>query len=333
MYNSPFFSIIMPVYNAANWLQDSIDSIMSQSYHNWELICVNDGSQDESLAIMEQYASSDSRIKVLNQLNAGASVARNNGVEAAKGNYIMFLDSDDFFDSQALAILSEVVAKSNPDMIFMELREIMPSVHFTHSKEKAFAEVTQCSIENILKYATPYPTDKVYKTEILQSEKLRFNPLLTYTEDFHFWYRFAMASKKIVKTSNTLYNHRLTPNSLSSRFLARWQSCPSEELQQNLRLFWHLADTCNKIADESRSRIFRRELLLRATDFYIRTGKSLFKLKGSRRTEAIKTFSFPFRSLTKGLTAGDLYQAVQKAGQTIYNQIKASIRYHLGRSS
>lgn len=331
MYAPPFFSIIMPVYNAVNWLQDSIGSIVSQSYHNWELICVNDGSKDESRAVMEQYASRDSRIKVLNQPNAGASVARNNGLEAAKGNYVMFLDSDDFFDSQALAVLSEVIAISNPDMIFMKLREIMPSGNFTPSKENAYAEVTQCSIENILKYATPYPTDKVYKTEIIQSEKLQFNPLLTYTEDFHFWYRFAMASKKIVNISNALYNHRLTPNSLSSRFLTRWQSCPSEELQQNLCLFWHLADTCNEIADESRSRIFRRELLLRATDFYIRTGKSLFKLKGTRRTEALKIFSFPFRPLTKGLTAGDLYQALQKAGQTIHNLIKASIRYHLGR--
>ena len=102
---SPFFSVILPFYNAAEWLPDSITSITSQSCNDWELICVDDGSSDSGLKIVKEYAAEDNRIKLLIQKNAGVSAARNAGIAVARGRYIMFLDADDFFDADALSLI------------------------------------------------------------------------------------------------------------------------------------------------------------------------------------------------------------------------------------
>ncbi len=92
---SPLLSIITPVYNTAELLPRCIDSVLRQSLRDWELILINDGSTDESLAVCQQYASKDSRIRVISQANAGVSVARNKGLDETRGAYITFLDSDD----------------------------------------------------------------------------------------------------------------------------------------------------------------------------------------------------------------------------------------------
>ena len=88
------FSIIMPVYNTALYLKQSIQSVIEQTYENWELICVNDGSTDDSLEICEHYAKQDSRIKVFSKVNEGVSVARNFGLKKVTGERVIFLDAD-----------------------------------------------------------------------------------------------------------------------------------------------------------------------------------------------------------------------------------------------
>ncbi|HJH49587.1 glycosyltransferase family 2 protein, partial [Merdimonas faecis] len=91
-------SIIIPVYNTGNYLQECIDSVRQQSYKSLELIFINDGSTDNSSAILDKAAESDPRIKVIEQENSGLSAARNRGMREASGDYIMFLDSDDWLD-------------------------------------------------------------------------------------------------------------------------------------------------------------------------------------------------------------------------------------------
>lgn len=94
--NTPLVSIVIPVYNVELYLRECLDSVISQTYHNLEIICVNDGSPDNSLSILEEYAAKDSRIRIISQENAGISVARNTGMDVATGEYIYFLDSDDY---------------------------------------------------------------------------------------------------------------------------------------------------------------------------------------------------------------------------------------------
>ncbi len=102
-----FFSIIIPVYNVEQYLQDCLNSVVAQSYPDYEVICVNDGSTDGSLVLLEEYQQKYPQITILSQLNAGLSAARNAGIKAAKGDYLFFLDSDDWIESNALEILAQ----------------------------------------------------------------------------------------------------------------------------------------------------------------------------------------------------------------------------------
>lgn len=101
------FSLIIPVFNVEKYLGDCLDSVLAQSFQDWEAVCVNDGSTDGSLSILAEYAAKDVRIKVVSQANAGTAVARNTGLKEASGDYIFFLDSDDWLEANALQILAE----------------------------------------------------------------------------------------------------------------------------------------------------------------------------------------------------------------------------------
>ena len=97
-------SIIIPIYKVEKYLQSCLDSVLAQTFKDWEAICVNDGSPDNSGKILTEYAKKDPRIKIITQNNQGPSVARNNGLKQANGKYIFFLDSDDFIHPQLLEI-------------------------------------------------------------------------------------------------------------------------------------------------------------------------------------------------------------------------------------
>ncbi|MCY3036068.1 MULTISPECIES: glycosyltransferase family 2 protein [Aerococcus] len=120
------FSIIMPVYNVENYLERSINSILNQSYKDWELIIVNDGSKDSSKKICEEFANNDNRIKLINQKNQGSGVARAKALENAKGDYIVFVDPDDFTVENSLTAINAIIEKNKekPDIIFCGYNEI-----------------------------------------------------------------------------------------------------------------------------------------------------------------------------------------------------------------
>lgn len=113
----PKISIIVPVYNVEEFLPTCLDSILSQTFKDFEVICVNDGSPDNSAAILENYAAKDSRIKIITQDNAGLSAARNSGWEQAQGEYLYFLDSDDYIHPQMLEILYKEITSGEYDFV------------------------------------------------------------------------------------------------------------------------------------------------------------------------------------------------------------------------
>ncbi|MED2983982.1 MULTISPECIES: glycosyltransferase [Bacillus cereus group] len=123
--NIPEISIIVPVYNVEKFLSQCIDSILGQSFHNYEIILVNDGSQDGSKTICERYASNYEFIQVINKENGGLSDARNTGLKIARGNYILFVDSDDYIAQNALTEINKVL-EINPDIdvVFLEAAKV-----------------------------------------------------------------------------------------------------------------------------------------------------------------------------------------------------------------
>lgn len=109
--NKPFFSVIMPVYNRSSFIPESVHSVLNQTFKDFELICIDDGSTDESPAILSKLAQFDSRIKILTQTNRGRCSARNVGIKAAKGKWITFLDSDDGYLFNHLQVMYDLISQ------------------------------------------------------------------------------------------------------------------------------------------------------------------------------------------------------------------------------
>lgn len=122
------FSIIIPIYKAEKYLVECVESILGQTYADFELILIDDGSPDTCPALCDKYASADSRIKVIHQKNAGQAVARNAGVDIASGDYLMFLDSDDYYATKyVLGLVNEKIESSSADVILFGYKKFYES--------------------------------------------------------------------------------------------------------------------------------------------------------------------------------------------------------------
>ena len=113
-------SVVIPVYNVEKYLAECVDSVLAQSYMNWEAILVDDGATDSSGAVCDAYARQDPRIRVIHQKNGGLSAARNTGLKAARGEYVYFLDSDDYIEPQTLKVLLETAEREQADVVFFD---------------------------------------------------------------------------------------------------------------------------------------------------------------------------------------------------------------------
>lgn len=111
------FSIIMPVYNAAKYLRAALDSVLAQTYSEWECVCVDDGSRDESGQILDEYAAEDCRFKVVHQKNGGEGAARNSGLDIATGDWITCLDADDMYSPDRLEKFATIILNESPDLV------------------------------------------------------------------------------------------------------------------------------------------------------------------------------------------------------------------------
>jgi len=144
-------SVIIPVYNVSKYLSECLDSIINQSLKNIEIICINDGSTDNSSDILNSYAQKDDRLIVIQQSNSGQGASRNTGVRMAKGEYIYFMDSDDILDIKALEYMHDEASKSNLDVIYCDgisfyeseqLKDKFPLYQTMYTRPKEFSEVT-----------------------------------------------------------------------------------------------------------------------------------------------------------------------------------------------
>ena len=130
---TPFFSIIIPVYNVASYLRECLDSVLAQTFTDWEAICVDDGSSDESSVILDEYAAKNLRFRVIHQINAGVSAARNAALAVAKGNWVTFVDADDRIEPWRLAFFADVI-QGNPQIDW-----IRETHYLTHSSRQTLS--------------------------------------------------------------------------------------------------------------------------------------------------------------------------------------------------
>ncbi len=200
-------SMIMPVYNAAEFLAETLDIVLNQTLDDYELIAVNDGSKDNSLEILELYAERYPHLKIINQENAGPSAARNAGLDAAQGEYIYFPDSDDLLKPKSLQMLYNKAKKTNADLVIARY-EIFNSI----SKTKVTNINGLTSKDEIDKYDqdilwTFSLWNKLFRREVIEQNHFRFPPV-SYSEDGVFVMRFVYASEMIVGLPKVVYRYR-----------------------------------------------------------------------------------------------------------------------------
>ena len=185
-------SIIVPVYKAEKYLNRCIDSLLAQTYTDFELILVDDGSPDKSGKICDDYAAKDSRIKVIHKENAGVSAARNSGLDASGGKYIMFCDSDDSVEPDFLELMHTAAEKDGADvavsgfeMLFDEKKEKNKNVLYPGTQLiSVLSRSGLCDLlDNNLFFSL---WNKIYKSEIIKENGLRMNENMKFSEDFHF---------------------------------------------------------------------------------------------------------------------------------------------------
>lgn len=217
--DSPKISIIIPVYNTEKYLSLCIDSILSQSYLDFELLLINDGSIDNSGSICDEYAEKDSRIRVFHQENKGVSRARNLGLNNAKGEWIFFCDSDDHLiaadslesiialeDSDIDTFLFSYNYMENGRVINNAQKEIQPEYELCLARDE-FLE-SKCFAKELWRY--------FLKRDIIETNKIRFNEDISYSEDWLYLLDYIKYSRYICTSSIKVYNHIKHGTSLMS---------------------------------------------------------------------------------------------------------------------
>lgn len=219
-------SIIVPVYNAEQYLEQCIDSILCQSYTDYELILINDGSSDGSARVCDQYAEKDKRVRVIHQKNAGVSHARNVGIDNAAGEYIVFCDSDDYVEKDYLYdLVSSLPANSDADtLVLSNLSHVTPDGGVSiNSGRDSVIELDNGNLEDYLylveRYAIYGPYCKLYIRKVFETHHLRFREQLKSAEDFDFNIRYIEHMRFIQTLAKSQYYYRVGYKKVTSRFI------------------------------------------------------------------------------------------------------------------
>lgn len=220
-------SVIVPIYNVENYLARCINSLMQQTYSNIEILLINDGSKDNCELICQEFLQKDNRIRYYKKENGGLSSARNYGIDRAKGDYLVFVDSDDYVSRKMIKVLLETALSNDADMVECEFLEFFENEIINDSNvDNALNNKSYSSYEAISSLIcntgiTPIAWNKIYKKEIFN--KLRYKVGI-YHEDEEIIVKLLNRCKKICKIDNQLYfymkrNGSITNSKFNKRHL------------------------------------------------------------------------------------------------------------------
>jgi glycosyltransferase involved in cell wall biosynthesis len=222
---TPQISVIVPVYNTASWLDQCVASVLSQTFQDFELILVDDGSTDDSGRLCEAWATRDPRVVVIHTPNGGVSSARNRGIAAARGEYLAFIDSDDWVDAELLEVLlsgmttdvdwSVCGLKTAGGGDGSESRIGPPGVFEAQALPESL-------VENALRtYWIFQPVCKLYRRELISRHQLAFDPTLSLGEDLAFNLAYLSRVRRFRLNDRALYSYRMLHTGLASSFNPR----------------------------------------------------------------------------------------------------------------
>lgn len=268
------FSIIIPVYNAKLYLPRCVNSIINQTYNNWHLYLVDDGSNDGSDKLCDSFSCENPQITVIHKTNGGVADARNRGILESNGEWIFFVDADDFLELDSLYIINEFISKYNPDLVLFNIKEISinNTIHVLKHPLRPNYNFNRLEIEQLVMPFTCIngysfvnsPCNKVYKSSILKNNNILF-PLRVRGEDWIFNVDFFKCCQNMVATDAFLYNYCRTPFSAMSKYCPEQFQLWEENwiVKQDLIKNYHLKIDQKKLSRQFYVKIyyFLREVL------------------------------------------------------------------------
>lgn len=236
-------SIIVPVYNVEKYLPKCLESLIKQTLKDIEIICVNDGSIDNSLAILKEFASKDSRIKIIDNQHQGVAKTRNTGIEQSTGEYIGFVDSDDYIDLDFFEKLYNSATKSNSDIAIASI--LKHKNFFNIYNAKYTKEETAITIQDKIKLCEDkkhfffYAWNKIYHSGFIKENNIKFSEGQIY-EDVMFAIKALYYSNKIISVYGTKYHYIEHENSLTKS-----KDKTGEKEQDLVKAYSELQEFCN----------------------------------------------------------------------------------------
>jgi glycosyltransferase involved in cell wall biosynthesis len=345
----PKVSIVIPVYNVEKYLRECLDSVINQTLRDIEIICINDGSTDNSADILAEYQNRENRLKVISQENGGQSKARNAGLEVATGEYIYFLDSDDYIKTNSLEKLYTIAKTNNLDILYFDsevifendnLKNQFPEYLTAYDRKNEYTDVLNgkdlfCKLVTNNAYVVQ-PCLQFTKRKYLEEKNIQFLEGIIY-EDNLYTFVSILQAERVAHIKDKLYVRRIRPNSTMTdtkfrffhfyssfmcyiRMLQFSYSIPQDEVLEKAivkvlsGVFRSAQEKYNSI---SHYNLFEAELDLIKNMNY--TDRMLMKHLGFEFPE---TYLFPFGRIKYGSKI--ILYGAGKVGNYYYNQIEAT---------
>ena len=228
-------SVIVPIYKIPEYLSCCIDSILAQTYPDFELILVDDGSPDDCGRICDDYAKRDNRIKVVHKVNGGLTSARNAGLEVAKGEWIMHVDGDDWIEPDMIESLIEAAQITGADMVIGDFVKYGPSAGY--NKLTTWGSDKKKSMSNYLAYTMTTIWGSIARRSLYADHSLKSPEGISYCEDFHLIVRLCHFANKIVNVHRPFYHYRYRPTSIMSNMNGKTEADEQWVYQDTIRFF------------------------------------------------------------------------------------------------
>lgn len=229
MDERPLFSIIVPVYNAIAFVGDTIHNLLRQDV-NKEILLINDGSTDDSLQLIKQYERKYDCLKVVDKKNGGVSSARNVGLNVAKGDYVIFVDSDDFIDDGLLERCEKILQRKSTDAVIFSYKYVYPKLsrkdicfHYKSSDYYSLKEWLNDFCQLWSCHILPCIGTKVYRKSVIDQYNIRFNESISYLEDISFALEYLSHISNIYYLDEPAYHYRIiNENSLITKYRPKY---------------------------------------------------------------------------------------------------------------
>ncbi|EOD00106.1 glycosyltransferase family 2 protein [Caldisalinibacter kiritimatiensis] len=206
---SPKVSVIIPVYNGETVVSISLNSLLEQTYSNFEVIIIDDGSKDNTKEVVKKYLDEDIRFKYIFQPNSGVSVARNKGIKEARGEYICFLDSDDFYEKTYIERMLLEIYNKSADVCYCGYNVVTPRKKYKKRTRFKWGDIL---VDYILGKVAVHTTGWMIKKDILDKFNIRFQEGVSWGEDFEFFCEVLSRTKNVTYVKEYLTNYRVAFN-------------------------------------------------------------------------------------------------------------------------